>query len=200
MYLHQRHLLISLSAGPDPTICYRPPAAVEIYHPVHLIVSAVFISNDTVFFSHNKNNISRLISHRNDKRTWCISMRAPGFTLRALGTTITDYTDNPCPPHQTLIIHHKAPSASPRAARPSNNPFISMYQRERRGDYNLVVVYNWDLQRVARRVYMHLRWICSDPSVYLYFIAQSMMMLSSIHLAVYVLKATTRPLYACMPA
>ena len=49
-------------------------------------------------------------------------------------------------------------------------------------------------------MYIHLRWICSDPSVYLYFFAQSIMMLSSIHLAVYILKATTRPLYACMPA
>ena len=167
MYLHQRHLLISLSAGPGLAICYRPPAAVEIY----------IYASPRVHSSHTR---------------WLLGS--------ALGTTITNYTDNPCPPHQTLIIHHKAPSASPRAARRSNNPFISMYQRERRGDYNLVVVYNWDLQRVARCVYIHLRWICSDPSVYLYFFAQSIMMLSSIHLAVYILKATTRPLYACMPA
>ena len=164
MYLHQRHLLISLSAGPGLAICYRPPAAVEIY----------IYASPRVHSSHTR---------------WLLGS--------ALGTTITNYTDNPCPPHQTLTKLLRLHQGQP------GHPIILLFPCSRgRGEetttwwWYTTEIY---VRRVARCVYIHLRWICSDPSVYLYFIAQSMMMLSSIHLAVYILKVTTHPLYACMP-
>jgi len=38
-------------------------------HHIHmrLIISVIHISYDTVFFSQNKNNISRLINYKNDQ-------------------------------------------------------------------------------------------------------------------------------------
>jgi hypothetical protein len=93
----------------------------------------------------------------------------------ALGTTITNYTENPCPPHQTaLIIHHKAASIRLHQGQPGHPIHLFPCTRERT-ERRLQPGTGIQVRSTENKVRVYLRLICLDPSVYLYFFAPSMM-------------------------